>query len=305
MGPRLLRRGIRSLDSASRRRCTRFNGAAPTQARNIVAQRRRRIDALGFNGAAPTQARNMRVYNSPTERGGFASMGPRLLRRGILHAPHNIALARICASMGPRLLRRGILLAIDDSEDDEHPASMGPRLLRRGIAVGRIVPVLDQRASMGPRLLRRGIVSASGVFFDEICYRFNGAAPTQARNNPDQREGPARNAVLQWGRAYSGAEYRRLRHDADIGVACFNGAAPTQARNSVTRKYLIFKELREALRAAAGIMLKSSSARCPIARLSFIFKAFSAASGRRGFHVTLPLACVSAFRSRHSGRPRH
>src|SRR5690606_25460846 len=68
----------------------------------------------------------------------------------------------IYASMGPRLFRRGNP-SIGGAEKRHENASMGPRLFRRGNCnCGFERPLADQ-ASMGPRLFRRGNVTGQNT----------------------------------------------------------------------------------------------------------------------------------------------
>ena len=103
--------------------------------------------------------------------GLLASMGPRLISRGVLFI---FAVPRVngVASMGPRLISRGVVGL--GNQPHLHQASMGPRLISRGVCGDPRRHRPDFCASMGPRLISRGVGFSSSI--RSTASGFNGAA---------------------------------------------------------------------------------------------------------------------------------
>ncbi len=132
----------------------RFNGATSFQTWKCLAPHGGGLLSRGFNGATSFQTWKysqvvsvkfaagalqwghvfsdveMAVGRNLKEPGIFASMGPRLFRRGNGYQFRHVQL-RHRASMGPRLFRRGNFELARELEE-KIAASMGPRLFRRG-----------------------------------------------------------------------------------------------------------------------------------------------------------------------------
>ena len=132
MGPQLVRCGMFTCDGCHKLIIRTFNGAATCSLRNeIVRYVSASADVLPFNGAATCSLRNARSAARAAPRTGCPSMGPQLVRCGMIryhYTPYIVP----APSMGPQLVRCGMR---DQHEyrDDDHPPSMGPQLVRCGM----------------------------------------------------------------------------------------------------------------------------------------------------------------------------
>jgi len=256
MGPRLLSRGVCEHLHRSAAQIHRFNGAAASQPRSHAGRRQSSAVPLGFNGAAASQPRSpdwTRAKPWPScplqwGRGfsaaesstcphtthflGRASMGPRLLSRGVrselLGRSLHVRRFNGAAASQPRSQRQG--------HSREHPVAKlqwGRGFSAAESAVAAVVASERALASMGPRLLSRGV---SGRLFACVASipGFNGAAASQPRSlreadlDAEDRKAsmgprllsrgvaragldPAQAGQLQWGRGFSAAESRSPR----------------------------------------------------------------------------------------------
>src|SRR6266850_4581602 len=107
---------------------------------------------------------------------------------------------------------------------------MGPRSVERGIEAGRRISGTLEIASMGPRSVERGIFANAGPF-SKFFARFNGAALCRARNPDAVSIHQSRLNQLQWGRALSSAESKRLRYLPESGTALQWGRALSSAES--------------------------------------------------------------------------
>ena len=83
---------------------------------------------------------------------------------------------------------------------------------------------------MGPRSVERGIFANAGPF-SKFFARFNGAALCRARNPDAVSIHQSRLNQLQWGRALSSAESKRLRYLPESGTALQWGRALSSAES--------------------------------------------------------------------------
>ncbi len=154
MGPRLLSRGVASRTSRRENAGTGFNGAAASQPRSPACPSGTGDRKEGFNGAAASQPRSRgatphHALVSVLQWGrGFSAAESRRQRTNPQRA--------LAASMGPRLLSRGVRHA-QQPQRRILLASMGPRLLSRGVQSVWVALKRALAASMGPRLLSRGV----------------------------------------------------------------------------------------------------------------------------------------------------
>ncbi len=211
-------------------------------------------DRVGrFNGAAASQPRSLHFCQGLPGTFSLASMGPRLLSRGVeggeIVIPRWLAelqwgrgfsaaesreflpsvSPRRVASMGPRLLSRGVPESLA-SQQHYMSASMGPRLLSRG--VGSVTHIGDwiRSASMGPRLLSRGVRSR-WVRRSRRAHRFNGAAASQPRSHFDRARHVVDVRVASMGPRLLSRGVAATAWAAIRAAGSFNGAAASQPRS--------------------------------------------------------------------------
>ncbi len=108
MGPRLLSRGVGTGCRATPCCWRRFNGAAASQPRSPAKPRLDVPDFLLLQWGRGFSAAESRKHGRQDDDDQHASMGPRLLSRGVNRDDCLVSGAILRASMGPRLLSRGV-----------------------------------------------------------------------------------------------------------------------------------------------------------------------------------------------------
>jgi len=180
MGPRLLSRGVARNQRTTCRPTGGFNGAAASQPRSPADARNSPSACRGFNGAAASQPRSRLSLGHRAVSISSASMGPRLLSRGVISSQH----LRPCAASG----FNGAAASQPRSPRTVSAFSPALKALQWGrgfsaaesaLAIAR--PVSGGQASMGPRLLSRGVRRPSTPSWAR-CSCFNGAAASQPRS---------------------------------------------------------------------------------------------------------------------------
>jgi len=233
MEPRLLRRGN---DGRRRRHCDEHELQWSHAFSDVETFYDGLECALGwhrFNGATPSQTWKLKYIMSRVICIFFASMEPRLLRRGNRELERELAEIEE-ASMEPRLLRRG------NRDPCTRPHCPKPRF--NGATPSqtwkherKAAMRLPETASMEPRLLRRGNPTAR-LTAAAVREGFNGATPSQTWKPPPWWIGSRASMMLQWSHAFSDVETGIRTADVTKLAECFNGATPSQTWKPASRK---------------------------------------------------------------------